>query len=141
MLIDKYCYSCKLCSVRNNVEEAHEHWRKVVAQVTIDPMIKACALSFSVISTPETTTYLQKHWKDLLRQMVCGSPDYQIACFMVQYALAWAMRSQDLDKALLKVKTCYNDMKKDNLDNFFLAPYYTVIIALNLLLLQQWRHN
>ena len=27
------------------------------------------------------------------------------------------------------MKTCYNDMKKDNLDNFFLAPYYTVTIG------------
>ena len=100
MLIDKYCYSRKLCFIRNNIEEAHEHWRKVVAQVTIDPVVNACALSFSAFSTPETTAYLKKHWKDLLRQMVCDSPDYQMARFMVQYALAWAMRSQDLDKAL-----------------------------------------
>ena len=53
-----------------------------------------------------------------------GSPDYQIASFMAQYALAWAKQSQDLGTALLKAKTCYNDMKKDNPDNFFLAPYY-----------------
>ena len=39
------------------------------------------------------------------------------------------MRSQDLGKALLKVRTCYNDMKKHNLHNFFLAPYYTVTIG------------
>ena len=37
--------------------------------------------------------------------MVRDSPDYQIARFMVQYALAWAMQSQDLNKALTKVKT------------------------------------
>ena len=61
--------------------------------------------------------------------MVRGSPDYEMARFMVQYALAWAMQSQDLGTALLKVKTCYNDMKKANLDNFFLAPYYTVTIG------------
>ena len=96
-------------------------------------MIKACALSFSVISTPETTAYLQKHWNDLWLQMgddrrikVRGSPDYEMSRFMVQYALAWAMRSQDLDKALTEVMSCYHDINKDNLrNNFFLAPYYT----------------
>ena len=126
MLIEEFCYSRKLLG--NNVEEAHQHWHKVVTQVTIDPVVKTCALSFSVISTPETTAYLQKHWKNLQRQMindrrdkVRGSPDYEMARFMVQYALAWAMWSQDLNKALLKAKTCYNDMKKDNPDNFFLA--------------------
>ena len=134
LLIEKFCYSRKLLG--NNVEEAHKHWHEVVAQVTIDPVIKACALSFSVISTPETTAYLEKHWKNLQRQMVNdrrdkvrGSPDYEMARFMVQYALAWAMRSQNLDKALTKVKSCYHDMKKDNPDNFFLAPYYTVTIG------------
>ena len=68
MLIKEFCYSPKLLG--NNVEDAHKHWHEVVAQVTIDPVINACALSFSVISTPETTAYLEKHWKDLWRQMV-----------------------------------------------------------------------
>ena len=63
------------------------------------------------------------------RDKVRGSPDYQMARFMVQYALSWAMRSTNLGKALLKVKSCYHDMKKANLDNFFLAPYYTVTIG------------
>ena len=93
------------------------------------PVVRACTLSFSVISTPKTMPYLQKQWNDLQRLMVRGSPDYQMARFMVQYALSWAMRSQDLGKALLKVKSCYHDMKKANLDNFFLAPYYTVTIG------------
>ena len=131
-LIKKYRYSRKLLG--NNVEEAHKHWRKEMAQV--HPVLKACALSFSVISTPETTAYLQKHWEDLQRQMVDdrramvrGNPDYQMSRFMAEYALAWAMRSQDLGKALLKVQTCYDDMKKANPDNFFLAPYYTVTIG------------
>ena len=127
VLIEEFCCCRKLLG--NNVIEAHEHWRVVVAQVTIDPVIKACVLSFSVISTPETTEHLQEHWNDLQRQMVRGSPDYEMSRFMVQYALAWAMRSQDLGTALLKVKTCYHDMKKYNLDNFFLAPYYTVTIG------------
>ena len=68
----------------------------------------------SVISTPEATEYLKKCWKDLLRQMVNdrrdkvrGSPNYQVARFMVQYALSWAMQSKNLGKALLKVKSCY----------------------------------
>ena len=52
---------------------------------------------------------------------------------MTQYALAWAKQSQDLGTALLKAKTCYNDMKKDNPDNFFLAPYYTHC--------DHWLHN
>ena len=134
VLIEEFCYCRKLLG--NNVEEAHEHWYKVVAQVKIDPVIKACALSFSVISTPETTAYLKKHWKDLQRQMVNDrrgkvrvSPDHKMSRFMVQYALAWAMRSQDLGKALTKVKACYHDMKEANPDNFFLAPYYTVTIG------------
>ena len=107
VLIEEYCYCCKLLG--NNVEESHKLWHEVVAQVTIDPVVKACTLSFSVISTTETTAYLEKHWKDLRRQMVNdrrdmvrGSPDYQIACFMVQYALSWAMQCQDLGKALTK---------------------------------------
>ena len=132
VLIKEFCYCRKLLG--NNVAEAHQHWREVVAQVTIDPVVKACALSFSVISTPETTEYLKNHWKDLWLQLgedrrICDSPDYQMPRFMVQYALAWAMRSQDLGTALTKVKACYHDMKKHNLDNFFLAPYYTVTIG------------
>ena len=134
VLIKEFCYCRKLLG--NNVEEAHQHWHEVVAQVAIDPVIKACALSFSVISTPETTEYLKNHWKDLWLQLgedrrvkVCDSPDYQMARFMVQYALSWAMRSQDLGKALTKVKACYHDMKKANPDNFFLAPYYAVTIG------------
>ena len=134
VLTKEFCYCRKLLG--NNVAEAHKHWHKVVAQVTIDPVIKACALSFSVISTPETTAYLEKHWKVLRQQMVNnrkdivhGSPDYQMSRFMVQYALSWAMRSQDLGKALAEVMSCYQDMKKYNHDNFFLAPYYTVTIG------------
>ena len=126
-LIKKYRYSRKLLG--HNVEEAHKHWHEVKAQVTIDPVIKACVLSFSVISTHETTPYLQEHWNDLQRQMVQGSPDYKMSRFMAQYALAWAMRSQDLGTALTKVKACYHDMKEANPDNFFLAPYYTVTIG------------
>ena len=95
VLIEEYCYCRNLLGSR--VEEAHEHWRVVVAQVTIHPVVKACPLSFSVISTTETTEHLQKHWEDLRQQMVndrrdkvCGSPDYQMSRFMVQYALVWA---------------------------------------------------
>ena len=103
-----------------------------MAQVTIHSVVKACALSFSVISTPETTEHLQKLRQQMVndrRDKVCGSPDYKMARFMVQYALVWAMPSQDLNKALTKMRTCYNDMKKANPDNFFLAPYYTVTIG------------
>ena len=49
--------------------------------------------------------------------------------FVCQYALAWAMQSEHFGTALAKVKACYNDMKKLNLGNFFLAPYYTVTIC------------
>ena len=50
VLIDEYCYSHK--HLGNNIEEAHKHWHKVVVviQVAIDLVVKACALSFSVIS-------------------------------------------------------------------------------------------
>ena len=95
VLIKEFCYSRKLLG--NTVEEAHKHWHVVVAHDNIDPVVKACTLSFSIISTPETTAYLQKHWNDLRRQTVNdrrdkvhGSPDYQIAHFIVQYALSWA---------------------------------------------------
>ena len=87
VLIEEYCYCRKLLG--DNVKEAHKHWREIQeTHDSIDPVIKACALSFSVISTPETTKYLQKHWNDLRRQMNKSTPDYQMSRFMVQYALA-----------------------------------------------------
>ena len=61
------------------------------------------------------------------KDKVHGSPDYEMSRFMAEYALAWAMRSQNLGTALLKVRTCYKEMKKYNLDNFFLAPYYYTV--------------
>ena len=57
MLVEEFCYSCKILG--NDVEESHKHWHEVVAHDSIDPVVKACALSFSVISTPETTAYLE----------------------------------------------------------------------------------
>ena len=134
MLIKQYCHCRKLLG--HNVKDAHKHWRETVECDNIDPLIKACTLSFSVISTPETTVYLQEHWHGLWKQMtedrtvnVRGTPDYLMARFMCQYALAWAMWTQDLGTALIKVKACYKEMKKRNMDNFILAPYYTVTIG------------
>ena len=134
VLIKQYRHCRKLLG--NNVKDAHKHWREMVACDNIDPLIKACTLSFSVISTPKTTAYLKQHWDDLWQQMeedrMVNTPDYQMARFMVQYALAWAMWTQNLGmlcKALKKVNACYNDMKKRNLANFILAPYYTVTIG------------
>ena len=92
-------------------------------------MIEALTLSFSVISTPETTAYLQEHWLDLWHRMDHMTPDYLMVRFMCQYVLAWAMQSEHLGTALTKVKASYNDMKKLNPGNFFLAPYYTVTIG------------
>ena len=113
----------------NSVEAAHKAWSTLMAQDSVHPVIEACALSFSVISTPETTAYLRKHWLDLLHRMDHRTPNYLMARFMCEYALAWAMYGQDLGTALATVKAGYNYMKKLNPENFFLAPYYTVTIG------------
>lgn len=126
-LVNVYCRSRK--RLGNSVEDAHGDWCMCVARGCIHPVLKACALAFSVISTPETTAYLTEHWLELWRQMDHDSPDYKIARFMAQYALAWAVQSQDLPKAFQKVVACYSDMHNDNPENFFLAPFYTVTIG------------
>ena len=126
-LVKRYCSSRQLLG--RSVEDAHKAWHTLMGQGSVHPVIKACALSFSIISTPETTAYLREHWWMLWQQMDHRSPDYVVACFMCQYALAWAMQSQDLKGALKKVKACYVDMKELNPDNFILAPYYTVTIG------------
>ena len=125
--VEQYRHCRKLLG--NNVEAAHEHWHTLMAQGSVHPVIKACALSFSVISTPETTAYMQKHWLDLWHRMDHRSPDYQMVHLMCQYAVAWAMWGQDLGTALAIVKAGYNYMKMRNPANFFLAPYYTVTIG------------
>ena len=58
VLIKEFCYCNELLG--NNIEDVHQHWHEVVAQVTINPVIKACALSFSVVSTLETTELAKK---------------------------------------------------------------------------------
>ena len=113
----------------SSVEAAHEHWHTLMKQDCVHPVIKACVLSFSVISTPETTAYLQKHWHDLQQQMDLRTPGYLMVRFMCEYALAWAMWYQDLGTALAMVKAGYTDMKTLHPENFFLAPYYTVTIG------------
>lgn len=126
-LVKKYRRSRKLLG--NSVEDAHVAWRNLMACDSIHPVIKASTMSFGVVSTPETVALLHQHWHGLWQRMDHGSSDYEVSRFMVQYALAWAIMFQDLKKALAKVKACYNDMKKLNPDNFFLAPFYTVTIG------------
>ena len=125
--VQQYCHFRKLLG--NNVEAAHEHWHTLRAQGSVHPVIKACALSFSVISTPETTAYLRKHWLDLRHQMDHYTPDYRMVRYMCEYALAWAMWYKDLGTARAMVNASYKDMKSINPENFFLAPYYTVTIG------------
>ena len=134
--VQKYCHFRKLLG--NNVKAAHKAWRTLRAQGSVHPVIKACALSFSVISIPATTAYFEEHWLDLCHQMdrytpdhrmVRYTPDHRMVRYMCEYALAWAMWYQDLDTALETVKAGYNDMKLINPENFFLAPYYTVTIG------------
>ena len=127
VLVEKYTRSRNLLG--NRVEDAHAAWHEFVACDSFHPVIKASTLSFGVISTPENVAYLQQHWDDLRQRMNDSSPDYKVACFMVQYALAWAMQSKDLGKALTKVEDCYKEMQELNPDNFFLAPSYTVTIG------------
>ena len=125
--VEQYRHCRKLLG--NSVKAAHKAWHTLNGQGSVHPVIKACALSFSVISTPDTAAYLQNHWRDLQHQMDLRTPDYLMARFMCEYALAWAMWYKDLDTALAIVKAGYNDMKKLNPENFFLAPYYTVTIG------------
>ena len=113
----------------SSVKDAHEHLHTLMEQGCVRPMIKACVVSFSVISTPETIAYLQKHWHDLQQQMDLRTPGYLMVRFMCEYAIAWAMWYQDLDTALAMVKAGYTDMKTLHPENFFLAPYYTVTIG------------
>ena len=122
-------YRCSRKLLGNSVEDAHVAWRNLMACDSIHPVIKASTMSFGVVSTPETVALLHQHWHGLWQRMDHGSSDYEVSRFMVQYALAWAIMFQDLKKALAKVKACYNDMKKLNPDNFFLAPFYTVTIG------------
>ena len=124
--VKQFCQNCKLLG--STVKAAHEHWRNMMICVRIGPVIETCTLSFSVISTPETTAYLQEHWLDLWHRMDHSTPDFLMVRFMCQYALAWAMQSEHLGTALATVNAGYNDMKKLNPENFFLAPYYTVTI-------------
>ena len=125
----KHYYHCRKL-LGNSVEAAHEHWRHtLMAQDSVHPVIKACTLSFGVISTPKTMAYLQEHCLDLRHRMDHSTPDYLMVQFMCQYALAWAMWYQDLGAALTIVKVVYNVMKTHNPENFFLAPYYTVTIG------------
>ena len=128
-LAKMYCQSRKLLG--SNVIVAHVAWHRIADDESIHPVIKACALSFSVISTPETIPYVEQYWHALQQQMVCCTPDYEIASFMVQYALAWAYEYQPRghEKALKMLLECYQIMVRRGADNFFLAPFYTVTIG------------
>ena len=128
-LIAHYRSSRKLLG--NNVEAAHAAWRICVASDSVHPLVKASTMSFGTVSTPETIAHLSAHWKQLWQQMHEDrhTPDYEIARFMAQYAVAWGIKFADQKTALAKVRACYNDMKKLDPDNFFLAPYYTVTIG------------
>ena len=127
VLVETYRECRKLLGT--NVKMAHAHWQKFITGGNENRVLIACVLSFSVVSNAETTPYLKEHWDALWWQMDHDSPDYQIARFMAQYALAWAQPSQELPKAFHKVVTCYKDMEKESPDNFFLAPFYTVTIG------------
>lgn len=124
-----YCQSRKLLG--SSVVEAHCAWHKIVDDESIHPVMMACALSFSVISTPETIPYVSQQWCTLQQQMDSRTPDYEIASFMVQYALAWAYEYKPggQEKALEMLLERYQKMLQRGPDNFFLAPFYTVTIG------------
>ncbi len=130
VLIDTYLRFRQLLG--NDVRSSHKAWEEL--QATYDhPLIKVAGLAFGVISTPETSSYMEQQWEhqwDQLREhMGQDSPDAIMACAMMDYARAWAYYREDLEKAYNIVHAFYKKMEDGDSSNFFLAPCYTVTIG------------
>ena len=125
-LIATYCKFRQLLG--NSVQKSHIAWARLKAE-NQHPLLKVAGLAFGVISTPETASYMEDQWDQLREQFMPHSPEYIMAQAMKDYALAWAYRPQDLQKAFKIVKAFYDDMENGDPTNFFLAPCYTVTIG------------
>ena len=128
-LIDTYLRFCQLLG--KDARRSHEACRQF--QATNDhPLLKVAGLAFGVISTPETSSYMEQQWDQLQEHVGHDSPDAIMARAMIQYALAWAYHQEDVKKAYNIVTAFYEDMKNGDSRNSFLALCYTVTIGLGL---------
>ena len=125
-LIDTYLRFRQLLG--NDVRKSHEAWEELKA-TNCHPLLKSVGLAFGVISTPETSSYMEQLWDQLREHMDPDSPDAIIARAMMDYARAWAYHREDLGKALNIVTAFYEEMENGDSSNFFLAPCYTVTIG------------
>ena len=125
-LIDTYLRFRQLLG--NNVQESHEAWETFKA-TNGHPLLKVAALAFGVISTPETSSYMEQQWDQLQEHVGQNRPDAIMARAMMDYARAWAYRREEFKKARKIVKAFYKKMKDGDSTNFFLAPCYTVTIG------------
>ena len=125
-LIDTYLRFRQLLG--NDVRMSHKAWEELQA-TNAHPLLKVVGLAFGVISTPETTSYMEQLWDQLREHMDQDSPDAIIARAMMDYARAWAYHREDLGKALNIVTAFYEEMENGDSSNFFLAPCYTVTIG------------
>ena len=125
-LIDTYLRFRQLLG--NDVRMSHKEWKKLKAS-NANPLLKVVGLAFGVISTPDTSSYMEQLWDQLQEHMDPDSPDAIIARAMMDYALAWAYHREDLGKALNIVTAFYEEMESGDSSNFFLAPCYTVTIG------------
>ena len=86
-LIDTYLSFRQLLG--NDVRRSHEAW--VQLQATNDhPLLKVTGLAFGVISTPETSSYMEQQWNQLQEHVGQNRPDAIMARAMMDYARAWA---------------------------------------------------
>ena len=125
-LIDTYLRFRQLLG--NDVRRSHKTWEELKA-TNAHPLLKVAGLAFGVISTPETSSYMEQLWDQLQEHMDPESPDAIIARAMMDYARAWAYHREDLEKALNIVTAFYEEMENGDSSNFFLAPCYTVTIG------------
>ena len=125
-LIDTYLRFRQLLG--KDVRRSHETWEELQA-TNAHPLLKVAGLAFGVISTPETSSYMDQQWDQLKEHVGQNSPDAIIARVMIQYALAWAYHRDEREKAIEIVTAFYKEMEDGNSSNFFLAPCYTVTIG------------
>lgn len=112
----------------NDVRRSHEAWVQLKAS-NAHPLLKVAGLAFGVISTPETSSYMEQQWDQLQEHMGQDSPDAIMARAMMDYARAWAYHRKDLGKAFKTAYAFYEEMENGDSSNFFLAPCYTVTIG------------
>ena len=125
-LIDTYLRFRQLLG--NDVRKSHEAWEELQT-INVHPLLKVAGLAFGVISTAETSSLMEQQWNQLQEDLDQDSPDVIMARAMMDYALAWAYRRENLEKALNIAKAFYKEMENGDSSNFFLAPCYTVTIG------------